>query len=113
MYTTHGHHILGGDSKSDATRCGGIKFCSRCKRESESVMGKQPEWAAGEVQNDHELLKYFTFKHLPLKLAHVSEPFCKLATQMATLLPDGSQKDVALQKLLEAKDAAVRAALEN
>lgn len=55
-----------------------------------------------------ELLKYFTYEHLPDHLQALSRPFHDMAEQLATTLPDGSEKTVAIRKLLEAKDAAVR-----
>lgn len=58
------------------------------------------------------MMKYFKYEHLPETLQTVSEPFCLLAEACNELLPDCEQKQIALQKLLEAKDAAVRAALE-
>jgi hypothetical protein len=58
------------------------------------------------------ILKYFTFRHLPPKLQVISEPFCGLAEHLDKILPDGAEKSVALRKMLESKDAAVRAALD-
>ena len=58
-----------------------------------------------------ELLKYFKYEHLPPKLQEVSSPFCTLAELIAGDLPDCAEKTVALRKLLESKDCAVRAAL--
>lgn len=55
-----------------------------------------------------DLLRYFTFGHLPPHLADVSKWFYNLARHLAETLPDGPEKTVALRKLLEAKDAAVR-----
>ena len=57
------------------------------------------------------VLKFFTCDHLPDKLKAVSEPFCVLAKQVAERRPDNQETTVALRKLLEAKDAAVRAVL--
>lgn len=54
------------------------------------------------------LLKYFTYDHLKGHLREVSKQFHDLATHLANTLPDGSEKTVAIRKLLEAKDAAVR-----
>lgn len=54
------------------------------------------------------LLKYFTYEHLPQHLQDVSKPFHDMAHHLAVILPDGSEKTVALRKLLESKDAAVR-----
>ena len=57
------------------------------------------------------ILRYFAYAHLPENLRSVSEPFGVLAERVDATLPDGAEKSVALRKLLEAKDAAVRAAL--
>lgn len=62
---------------------------------------------------DSPLLRYFEFDHLqegPLRNA--SRPFHALAHQLEDMLPPGPEKTVALRKLLEAKDAAVRSALD-
>lgn len=56
-------------------------------------------------------LSYFTFEHLPEDLQAISKPFCELAQHVAATV-DGPQATIALQKLLEAKDCAVRAALD-
>ena len=61
--------------------------------------------------DQHRLLQYFEFEHLPPALADVSAPFCTLAHNIADNLPDGPEKTMALRKLLESKDCAVRAAL--
>ena len=55
-----------------------------------------------------ELLRYFEYQHLPAHLQDVSKPFHDLAARLAATLPDGSERTVAIRKLLEAKDAAVR-----
>lgn len=58
------------------------------------------------------LLEYFKYRHLPEKLQKISEPFSDLAHQMSATLPHGnSETEMALRKLLEAKDCAVRASL--
>ena len=46
---------------------------------------------------------------LPPHLQAVSKPFGDLAEQLVTTLPRNPERTVALRKLLEAKDAAVRA----
>lgn len=58
------------------------------------------------------ILRYFTYEHLPENLQMVSRPFCRLANDLEDTLPKGPEKSTALRKLLEAKDAAVRAALD-
>ncbi len=57
------------------------------------------------------VLKYFAFAHLPPRLQEFSKPFGELAQTIAERFPDNQETTVALRKLLEAKDAAIRAAL--
>lgn len=57
------------------------------------------------------ILRYFTWAHLPGSLQAVSQPFADLAMTIVTTIPRNAERTVALRKLLEAKDAAVRAAL--
>ncbi|MFE9296604.1 hypothetical protein [Streptomyces niveus] len=57
------------------------------------------------------ILRYFKYGHLPPLLAAVAAPFADLATSLVGALPPGPELSVALRKLLESKDAAVRAAL--
>jgi hypothetical protein len=58
------------------------------------------------------ILRYFTAEHLPAELRAVSRRFAELAQWVAADLPAGAEQSTALRKLLEAKDAAVRAALD-
>ena len=62
------------------------------------------------MEQEH-ILQFFTYEHLPAHLATVSEPFSKLAHELVGNLPRNPERTVALRKLLEAKDAAVRARL--
>lgn len=55
------------------------------------------------------ILRYFHYSHLPAALQAASRPFCELAAHIVTTLPRNAERTVALRKLLEAKDAAVRA----
>ncbi len=57
------------------------------------------------------LLQFFRYEHLPEPLQAVSRPFGLLAMQTAENLPRNAERTVALRKLLEAKDAAVRCVL--
>lgn len=57
------------------------------------------------------ILKFFTYEHLPEKLQAISKPFSDLAHRIAEG-PSNAETTVALRKLLEAKDAAVRAAFD-
>lgn len=56
-------------------------------------------------------LQFFTFEHLPEHLKLISEPFCRVAQWMVNELPDNRERAKGLDKLLEAKDCAVRAKL--
>lgn len=54
-------------------------------------------------------MQFFAFEHLPEQLQAVSRPFGELAQKIVATLPRNPERTVALRKLLEAKDAAVRA----
>jgi len=54
------------------------------------------------------ILQFFTYSHLPEHLQAVSRPFSELAEVVAASSAN-AETTVALRKLLEAKDAAVRA----
>jgi hypothetical protein len=56
-----------------------------------------------------DIMQYFAHAHLPPALAAVSRPFGELADQVVVNLPRCPERTVTLRKLLEAKDAAVRA----
>ncbi|WP_231728162.1 hypothetical protein [Sphingopyxis sp. H050] len=55
------------------------------------------------------ILRYFHFAHLPPSLQVTSIKFYELACYIIDTLPRNAERSVALRKLLEAKDAAVRA----
>lgn len=71
------------------------------------------------------LLQFFAYEHLPSQLQLISKPFCDLAHAMVlgdnvpesgtvtfgSPLPRNPERNMALRKLLEAKDCAIRAAL--
>jgi hypothetical protein len=57
------------------------------------------------------ILRHFAFDHLREDLKAVSQPFHELAHEMAAKL-SGPELTAGLRKLLEAKDAMVRAAVE-
>jgi hypothetical protein len=74
---------------------------------------------------EEHILQFFAYAHLPPHLQVVSKPFCDLAhaivlgdnaaesgnVTIGSGLPRNPERTVALRKLLEAKDAAVRALL--
>lgn len=57
-------------------------------------------------------LLWFDYQHLPEDLQGTSRAFRELAHEIVERLPRCAERTVALRKLLEAKDAAVRAAIE-
>jgi hypothetical protein len=61
--------------------------------------------------NTEPILAFFRFGHLPPALQAVSQRFAFLAHEIVATLPRSAERTVALRKLLEAKDAATRAAL--
>lgn len=65
----------------------------------------------GQDQPVEPILQFFMYSHLPTFLQEVSKPFGDMASWIVTNLPRNQERTVALRKLLEAKDAAVRARL--
>ena len=57
------------------------------------------------------MLQFFSYEHLRPELREVSKPFGELAQVLVNGLPRNPERTVALRKLLEAKDCAVRALL--
>ncbi len=92
--------------------------------EEESIVNPETPTPTPAQPAEH-ILQFFAYGHLPPHLAMVSKPFCELAHALVlgdnqpdavvgrvTLggpLPRNPEREVALRKLLEAKDAAVRA----
>lgn len=74
---------------------------------------KQQLSRAGVDPNERKehILQFFAYAHLPEHLQEVSRPFGELAQRIVNILPRNPERTVALRKLLEAKDAAVRALL--
>jgi len=60
---------------------------------------------------DEPMLQWFKYQHLPEHLQATSKPFCLLAGTIVESIPRNQERTVALRKLLEAKDCAVRAVL--
>ncbi|MEM7621478.1 MAG: hypothetical protein AAF228_13710 [Pseudomonadota bacterium] len=55
------------------------------------------------------ILQFFEYGHLPEHLQKISKPFCDMAHDIVQNIPRNPERTVALRKMLEAKDAAVRA----
>lgn len=60
-------------------------------------------------QPPEHILQFFEYSHLPQNLQAVSEPFYVLAHGTVMRCPRNPERTVSLRKLLESKDAAVRA----
>lgn len=68
------------------------------------------EFTPEQIAADN-LLHFFHYAHLPEKLQATSKAFFLLAHHVVVTVPRTPERTVALRKLLEAKDAAVRANL--
>jgi hypothetical protein len=66
----------------------------------------------GEPAEVSAILKFFNYDHLPENLRGASKAFYQLAHDLEANLPAGPEKSVALRKLLESKDAAVRSFID-
>lgn len=60
---------------------------------------------------EEQMLRWFKYDHLPERLQIVSKPWCELAHHVVATIEPSPEREVALRKLLEGKDAAVRASL--
>ena len=63
------------------------------------------------LSDDEPILQHFAYEHLRDDLKSTSALFGELAHMLVLSLPRNPERTVALRKLLEAKDAAVRAAV--
>ncbi len=62
-------------------------------------------------RREEPILQFFDCNHLAPSLQSVSAPFGELASLIVGTVPRNPERTVALRKLLEAKDAAVRAVI--
>jgi hypothetical protein len=75
-------------------------------RDGRTLRGHEPD----PPKSDEPILQFFVSDHLAEPLRAISAPFAALAKTIMEL-PRNPERTVALRKLLEAKDAAVRAKL--
>jgi hypothetical protein len=61
------------------------------------------------IVSKEPLLQFFSYMHLPPHLQNISKPFHDQAQRIVDDLPDNIMRQIALLKLIESKDAAVRA----
>lgn len=64
------------------------------------------------MMDNERMLQWFAYEHLAPPLRDVSQKFYMLAGELVYEIERGPERTVALRKLLEAKDAAVRATLK-
>lgn len=76
-------------------------------------MSQLRDVAAGRDFSTRHISQFFDYEHLPPDLQSVSQLFHDLAVGIVTRIPDSPELTVALRKLLESKDAAVRAAVSS
>jgi hypothetical protein len=62
--------------------------------------------------NEDKMLRWFQYNHLPEDLQSISKVFASLAIFINDNITPSAERTVALRKLLESKDAAVRAYIE-
>src|ERR1700754_3213212 len=68
----------------------------------------------GRHQGVRDALLWLTFAHLPVQLQRYSEPFYETAVRIVVQNEtDSPELTTALNKLIEAKDSAVRAGIKN
>lgn len=78
--------------------------------DDKSIPPSPTEFSVEQLSED-PILRFFHYEHLPEKLRAASKPFGDLARQIVDTTPRTAERTVALRKLLEAKDAGVRAML--
>jgi hypothetical protein len=116
-------------TNEDATRVAKITTCNGATRTTQDVAPgasletylhqtcslfveeKAEDIAAAALGAPDHIMQFFAFEHLPPHLQMASRPFADLAKALVQYTPRNPERTVALRKLLEAKDAAVRALL--
>lgn len=58
------------------------------------------------------IMQFFAYAHLPEDKQTISRPFGEFAEKMVAMLPDNTERQHMLYRLLEAKDAAVRSSFQ-
>lgn len=77
---------------------------------SRKNMSNNPDTYA-EGNKQATILQFFAYEHLPEHLQEISQEFYYMARYLDRVIISSAEKSVALRKLLESKDSAVRAAL--
>lgn len=77
----------------------------------EDMMASERRELMEKLCEQEPITQFFAFDHLPEHLQKISAPFCNMMADIVQDVPRNPERTVALRKLLEAKDAAVRAVL--
>lgn len=88
-----------------------LPLIKRAESPGAPLIRPAPVEATAQMLADVPIMRFFHYAHLPDALREVSKPFAELALSLVSKLPPNAERSVALRKLLEAKDAAVRASL--
>lgn len=72
---------------------------------------KEKEKSMLDEKPPERMMQWFVYDHLPEELQVISKPFSDLALFIVASIEASPERTVALRKLLESKDAAVRAKL--
>jgi hypothetical protein len=86
-----------------------IAISAVCRNSKGCFVNGEEKKALDEIDR---MLTWFHFDHLPAHLQLVSQPFAELALTICARVEPGPERTVSLRKLLEAKDAAVRAKIK-
>lgn len=105
-------HVSGTDRIMEELNSWGLKKCFRVMPDTlEEPPGGHRIHVSLEAQDP--IMKQFRYEHLPERLQPISKAFADLAKLvLEECAATSEERHVALRKLLEGKDAAVRAALE-
>jgi ATP-dependent Clp protease ATP-binding subunit ClpA len=92
--------------EQEMTRYDAINFISHGTAERPGLTESR-----STLVEEEPLLQFFAYEHLPEHLKEHSKAFGDLARRLVETLPRNPERTMALRKLLEAKDCAVRARL--
>ena len=92
----------------DPASCPVSSGCEHAAHKPTPVPTPMTGFTAEQIAAD-PILKFFEYDHLPMRLQESSKPFRDVAYHLIMIAPRNAERSVALRKLLEAKDAAVRA----
>lgn len=98
---------------SQSSQLSGVAMSERVEGGMVDLSGARLRAAAAaftiEEMKADDVLRFFHYSHLPERLQAASKPFCDLERIIIDTTPRCPQRTIALNKLIEAKDAAVRA----